>query len=224
MRHTDRVKSYKSHIIPTGYADLRHVVSEFGPAVSWGGPYGTINAAAGHHLTEGRWIRDRSYMQELTRFWVGSQVGGGVSGGGGAATAPFEPAIGHFPNGSRGAVANCPYSSWILTGALRAAEVQGDLSLGVDLHGVGVTFADVLADMVQWWDTRSLQLRTDCIIANGGKTFGGDPACLDKPPQDGVPYCYISEWPVLSPPPIPALRHSSQNKDVDGCGVMALVR
>lgn len=50
------------------------VSSEFGPAVPWGGPYGTINAAAGHHLSEGRWIRNRGYMDGLARFWIGSQV------------------------------------------------------------------------------------------------------------------------------------------------------
>ena len=63
----DRIKSYKSHIVPTEFIDFTHLVSEFGPSVPWGGPYGTINAAAGHHLTEGRWIRDSSYMDQLVR-------------------------------------------------------------------------------------------------------------------------------------------------------------
>ena len=36
--------------------------SSAGHAVHWGGPYGTINAAAGHHITEGRWIRDPTPM------------------------------------------------------------------------------------------------------------------------------------------------------------------
>jgi hypothetical protein len=35
--------------------------------------YGTINAAAGHQITEGRWIRDRNYTAGLVRFWIGSQ-------------------------------------------------------------------------------------------------------------------------------------------------------
>ena len=39
----------------------------------WGGVYGSINAAAGHQITEGRWLRDRDYMDGLVRFWIGSQ-------------------------------------------------------------------------------------------------------------------------------------------------------
>ena len=69
-----RAKTYKSHLVPTDWADITHVVSEFGPSVAWGGVYGTINAAAGHHLHEGRWLRDAAYMDGLARFWIGSQV------------------------------------------------------------------------------------------------------------------------------------------------------
>ena len=75
-----RAKSYKSHLVQTDWADIKHVASEFGPAVSWGGVYGSINAAAGHHISEGRWIRDRSYNDGLVRFWIGSQAGGGPAG------------------------------------------------------------------------------------------------------------------------------------------------
>ena len=32
-----RAKTYKSHLIPTAFADIKHVVSEFGPTVPWGG-------------------------------------------------------------------------------------------------------------------------------------------------------------------------------------------
>ena len=69
-----RAKTYKSHLVQTDWADITHVVSEFGPSVAWGGVYGTINAAAGHHLHEGRWLRDAAYMDGLARFWIGSQV------------------------------------------------------------------------------------------------------------------------------------------------------
>lgn len=68
-----RAKSYKSHMMRTDWVDIKHVSSEFGPSVPWGGVYGTINAAAGHHITEGRWIRDRDYTAGLVRFWIGSQ-------------------------------------------------------------------------------------------------------------------------------------------------------
>jgi hypothetical protein len=52
------------------------VVSEFGAAVHWGGPYGSINAAAGHHISEGRWIRERAPMDSNIKFWLGSMAGG----------------------------------------------------------------------------------------------------------------------------------------------------
>ena len=64
-----RAKSYRSHMNPTDYVDQPVVVSEFGAAVHWGGPYGSINAAAGHHISEGRWIRDRTAMNSNIKFW-----------------------------------------------------------------------------------------------------------------------------------------------------------
>ena len=110
--------------------------SEFGPTVSWGGIYGTINAAAGHHLSEGRWLRDRSYMDGLARFWIGSQaMDQRFPASGNTSSGAFEPSIGHFANGTRGNTGSCPYSSWILTGALKVAAVKGDLTLGEDMHG-----------------------------------------------------------------------------------------
>jgi hypothetical protein len=62
-----RAKTYRSHLVQTDWVDLTHVVSEFGPSVSWGGVYGTINAAAGHHLSEGRWLRDASCVRSAAR-------------------------------------------------------------------------------------------------------------------------------------------------------------
>ena len=185
-----RAKTYRSHVIQTDWADIKHVVSEFGPAVSWGGVYGTINAAAGHHISEGRWLRDRSYTDGLVRFWIGSQAGGGPSGN--TTSGAFEPGSGHFANGTRGRTGGCAYSSWILSASLKHAAVRGNLSLGVDLHGRAVTFADVLPSMVQWWESRSMQLRVDCIVANNGSTVGKDQTCLDEAVGGGeVPICYI---------------------------------
>ena len=184
-----RAKSYKSHLEPTDWVDITHVSSEFGPTVSWGGEYGTINAAAGHHLSEGRWIRDRSYMDELARFWIGSQAGS--FGGGTAPGESFEPGIGHFANGTRGSTGSSAYSSWILTGALKAARVKGDLTLGTDFKGNAVTYKDMLEPMVQWWETRSMQLRVDCIVANNGSNAGKNRTCLDQGYDASTPICYI---------------------------------
>ena len=42
--------------------------TEFLGAVGYAGPYGAISAAAGHHIREGRWLRDKSYGQSLVNF------------------------------------------------------------------------------------------------------------------------------------------------------------
>eukprot|EP00935_MAST-01C_sp_MAST-1C-sp1_P001573 g1573.t1 len=184
-----RAKSYKSHLVPTDWVDIKYVSSEFGPTVSWGGVYGTINAAAGHHLSEGRWIRDRSYMDGLARFWIGSQ--GNPTSSGNTSSGAFEPVQGHFANGTRGTFGACAYSSWILTGALKAAAVKGDFTLGKDMYGNPVTYADVLPEMVEWWEGRSLQLRPDCVLANNGSTrTDGDKRCLDEIINASWPFCY----------------------------------
>ena len=100
-----RVKSYRSHLIHTEFTDCPWVVSEFGPAVHWGGAYGTINAAAGHQIREGRWIRDPVYMDSFARFWFGG---------------------GTFANKTKGQ-GNGAYSSWIISAAVERAKVKGSL-------------------------------------------------------------------------------------------------
>lgn len=44
------------------------VATEFLTFVPWSGPYNSINCAAGHHITEGRWLRDKSYGQDIVDF------------------------------------------------------------------------------------------------------------------------------------------------------------
>ena len=100
-----RIKTYRSHVIKTEFTDCPWVVSEFGPTVHWGGAYGTINAAAGHQIREGRWIRDPQYMDSFARFWFGG---------------------GTFPNKTHGA-GNDAYSSWIISAAVERAKVKGSL-------------------------------------------------------------------------------------------------
>ena len=52
-----RWRTYRRHIVATGDADVPFVVTEFAPNVPWAGSNNTIPCAAGHHLTEGRWLR-----------------------------------------------------------------------------------------------------------------------------------------------------------------------
>ncbi len=59
--------SYRKHIkrTPKGY-----VITEFLPPVSHAGEFNTISCAAGFHLAEGRWLRDETYLNDYTRFWL----------------------------------------------------------------------------------------------------------------------------------------------------------
>ena len=59
--------TYRKHIklTPDGY-----VITEFLPDVPWAGLYNTINAAVGHHLNEGRWLKNhQKYMPDYIKFW-----------------------------------------------------------------------------------------------------------------------------------------------------------
>jgi len=48
-----------------------HILSEFLPPVPWAGPYNSINCPAGHHVREGRWLKDEAgWMKEYIRFWL----------------------------------------------------------------------------------------------------------------------------------------------------------
>lgn len=57
---------YRKHLkqTPDGW-----VVTEFLPNVPWAGKDNTIPCAAGHHLYEGRWLRDPQYTADYARFW-----------------------------------------------------------------------------------------------------------------------------------------------------------
>jgi hypothetical protein len=58
--------SYRKHIAQTPDG---HVITEFLPQVPWGGKDNTISCAAGHHVYEGRWLRDQSIIKDYLRFW-----------------------------------------------------------------------------------------------------------------------------------------------------------
>ncbi|KAF5710031.1 coagulation factor 5 8 type domain-containing protein [Fusarium globosum] len=64
-----RWQTYKEHLIYTG-TEYGYMASEFLNPVSYGAPYGGIVAAAGHHITEGRWIRDTRYGQDIAKYWL----------------------------------------------------------------------------------------------------------------------------------------------------------
>ena len=60
--------TYRKHIKKS--SDGGWVVTEFLPSVSWAGPENTINCAMGHHVREGRWLKDLSVTWEYLKFML----------------------------------------------------------------------------------------------------------------------------------------------------------
>ena len=60
--------TFRKHIRHT---ESGYVLTEFLPDVPWAGKYNTINAAVGHHLHEGRWLRDaKHYLENYYDFFL----------------------------------------------------------------------------------------------------------------------------------------------------------
>ncbi|OAR02400.1 hypothetical protein LLEC1_06681, partial [Akanthomyces lecanii] len=64
-----RWQTYKEHLAYTG-AQHGYLATEFLHPASYGAPFGGIVAAAGHHITEGRWLRDPVYGRDLVNYWL----------------------------------------------------------------------------------------------------------------------------------------------------------
>ncbi|CRG84583.1 hypothetical protein PISL3812_01848 [Talaromyces islandicus] len=64
-----RWETYREHLVYTG-AQYGYMASEFLLPASYGAPYGGINAAAGHHINEGRWLRNLQYGQDVVNYWL----------------------------------------------------------------------------------------------------------------------------------------------------------
>jgi hypothetical protein len=77
------------------------VLTEFILPVSHAGTYQTISCATGHHLAEGRWLREQRLINDYTRFWFRSN--------GGKPERRFHK-----------------YSQWIASAMLDRAAVNGD--------------------------------------------------------------------------------------------------
>ncbi len=92
---------YRKHIkhTPEGY-----IVTEFLPDVYWAGTYNSINCAAGHHIYEGRWLRNgKKYMEDDIRFWL------------------------------KGSGDVRSYSTWIADAIYQYCLVRGDFQIAVEL-------------------------------------------------------------------------------------------
>jgi Trehalase len=64
--------SFRKHLVQTTNGV---VVTEFLVPMRHAGAYNTIICAVGHHLAEGRWLRDDRYVNEYIRFWFRSNAG-----------------------------------------------------------------------------------------------------------------------------------------------------
>lgn len=90
--------TYRKHIktTPEGY-----VITEFMPNVPWAGKYDVINAPAGHHFYEGRWLRNSDDI--------------------------FSDYLRYYLNHSE---ASHVYSVWLLNSAQEYENVRGALAIG----------------------------------------------------------------------------------------------
>ncbi|MEU7834170.1 PA14 domain-containing protein [Nonomuraea sp. NPDC049129] len=64
-----RWRVWKEHLRYTDPAN-GWVLTEFLDCCGYAAPYQAINAAAGHHVYEGRWVRDQTYLDDYLRFWL----------------------------------------------------------------------------------------------------------------------------------------------------------
>ena len=64
--------SFRKHIVQTTNG---FVLTEFLTPVRHAGIHNTISCAAGHHLAEGRWLRDPRYLDDYTLFWLRGNAG-----------------------------------------------------------------------------------------------------------------------------------------------------
>jgi hypothetical protein len=115
-----RWRTWKEHIRATGPAN-GDILTEFFGAPGYSAPFGGIDAAAGHHIDEGRWVRDQQYVDSYLTYWLR-----------GAGSGP-KPAT-DFLNASTTDWAH-EYSFWAASAAYADAEVTGDWSFAKSLEG-----------------------------------------------------------------------------------------
>ncbi|MEV4146195.1 LamG-like jellyroll fold domain-containing protein [Amycolatopsis sp. NPDC049691] len=108
-----RWRVWKEHLRYTDPAN-GWISTEFLDCCGYAAPYQAINAAAGHQLTEGRWLRDPGYAQDYLRFWLT---------GPGAGPKPATDDV----NADTTDWAH-EYSVWLATSAYGQAQVTGDFA------------------------------------------------------------------------------------------------
>lgn len=108
-----RWRVWKEHLRYTNPTD-GWISTEFLDCCGYAAPYQAIDAAAGHQISEGRWVRDQSYLDDYTRFWLT---------GPGAGAKPANDSV----NADTTDWAH-EYSFWLASAAYGRAQVSGDFS------------------------------------------------------------------------------------------------
>ena len=67
--------TYRKHIKQT---PLGFIVTEFLKPVKHAAEYNALSCAFGHHVAEGRWLRDRRFIDEDVNFWLRTGENGGI--------------------------------------------------------------------------------------------------------------------------------------------------
>jgi len=59
--------TYRKHLVktPEGF-----IFTEFIEPVKHAGKYNSISCALGHHIYEGRWLKDNAYLKDYIKFWL----------------------------------------------------------------------------------------------------------------------------------------------------------
>jgi hypothetical protein len=122
-----RWSTYKRHLRYTG-RESGYVITEFHNPPGYSAPLGGIVAAAGHHIAEGRWLRDRRPVDDYLRYWLQ---------GPGAGPKPMED----FVNSDTDDWAH-QYAFWAASAAYQRYLVTGD----------AVSIVDLLPDLVRQYD------------------------------------------------------------------------
>jgi hypothetical protein len=120
---------------PAGY-----VVTEFLKPVSHAGEYNALSCALGHHIAEGRWLRDGTYVDEDIHYWLLGGAGGGLA-----------PHLHQF-------------SGWVAWAVLDGFHASGDAAAAARY------LEPLMTDYRQWEEERltSSVLAAGCLRRHGG--------------------------------------------------------
>ena len=141
-----RWMAYSTHLFKR--ANGRFIVTEFSTKVSHSGVDGTVSCPAWHHISEGRWIADRTYMRDYLSFWL---------------TAEAAPRLYSFP------LAESFYRYFLVTGDKQlAAELFDGMTMSIRED----TARDVLSVKLVAED----DAKRNAVVHIVGEGFAGDAA------------------------------------------------